>query len=107
MSGDDSAAALNLYETFLLHYQWLLKGSLTNGVRRYGFYYKFNNMLHIVEQSKWLNPVHTWCYDFEGFMHQVVAAGRACIAGSSMEIIGSKVLQNFLLVFELQARTFS
>ena len=106
MNSVASQNALNSYEVFLLHYHWLLKRSLCNGIRRYGFYFKFHNMWHILEAARWINPCHTWCYDFEGFMHNVVAAGRACVAGSSMEIIGSKILQNFLLVFELEARSY-
>ena len=64
----ESKSALEHYNTFLLHYNWLLKRSLSQGVRRYGVYYKFHNMWHIVDQSKWLNPIYTWCYDFESFM---------------------------------------
>ena len=92
---DESRDALMLYDNFLLHHNWLLKRSLTHNKRRYGFYFKFHHCWHIVHQSQWLNPCHTWCYEFEDFMSQVVAAGRACVAGSPMEIIGNKVLHNF------------
>ena len=106
LSAEDSKSALENYDVFLLHYHWLLKRSLSQGFRRYGLYFKFHNMWHIVEASRWLNPCSTWCYDFEDFQRQVVAAGRACVAGSPMVIIGNKVLQNLLLVLELQARSF-
>ena len=58
-------------------------------------------MWHICDHAKWLNPAETWGYEFEDFMAQVVGAGRACVAGSSMQIIGRKVMQNYLLVIEL------
>ena len=93
--------ALHNFELFLLHYNWLLKFSLSKGVRRYGIYFKFHAMWHIADHAKWMNPCHTWCYDFEDFMAQMVGAAKACIAGSPMHLIGSKVLQNYLLVLEL------
>ena len=107
LTREESRDALSLYDTFLVHYNWLLKRSLTKGQRRYGVYFKFHHLWHIAHQSRWLNPSHTWCYEFEDFMAQVVAAGRACVAGSSMEIIGNKVLQPFLLVLQIEARSFN
>ena len=59
LTDDEHAAAVSCYDAFLLHYNWMLKASLTKGVLRYGFYFKFHNLWHIVQQSKWINPAST------------------------------------------------
>ena len=89
------------YELFVLHDNWLLKFALSNNDRRYGIYFKFHALWHIADHAKWLNPCHIWRYEFEDSMGQMVGAAKACLAGTPMHAIGTKVLQNYLLVLEL------
>ena len=100
----DADRALQCLEYFWGHYSWLLKRALSQGFRLYGLYFKFHALWHIVDHSRFINPKRVWCYEFEDFMHVVVTAAKACIAGSPMKIIGNKVLENWLLVFHLFLR---
>eukprot|EP00969_Alexandrium_andersonii_P030409 1326228-Alexandrium_andersonii.AAC.1 len=101
---EGAKAALEHCEAFLLHYNWLLHSSLHKGDLLYNFTFKFHHLWHISHLSAYLNPVATWCYKYEDFMGKLVQSAKACLAGSPMEIVGNKCMENYLLVLELSFR---
>ena len=90
-------------DVFCLHYRWLTHDSINRlCVMRYHIVFKHHHFIHVVDAAQWMNPRATWCYTFEDFMGILVTSAKACIAGSSMRIIGNKVLENWLLVLGLR-----
>ena len=101
LTEDEHKQAVQAYDQHLIHYNWLLKRSLRSGVRNYPITIKTHAMWHIVDMSKWLNPRYVWCYEFEDWVGTITTCAKACVAGSPMELIGAKVMQNYLLVLQL------
>ena len=101
LTHDEHTQAVEAYDTHMLHYNWLLKRALRMGARNYPITIKTHAMWHIVDFSKWLNPRWVWCYEFEDWAGAMTTCAKACVAGSPMELIGVKVLQNYLLVLQL------
>ena len=96
--------AAELLDAHLLHYNWLLHNALSNGYRCYPIQFNTHNIWHIADHAKCMNPRFTWCYEFEDFMGSMVTSAKACLAGAIMSLIGSKVVQHFCLVLEMQLR---
>ena len=89
---------------FLIHYHWLMHAAIARKVRLYPLHLKHHNLWHIAHYGRFLNPARIWCYDFEDFMSVIIQIGKSCLAGSSMKIIGNKIVENYTLVLELTLR---
>ena len=76
------------------HWHWLLCRSMEQGELNWAIMPKMHVLYHIVDHSKYLNPVYSWCYEFEDHMHAVVLSAKACVAGSRMHLVGNKVVEN-------------
>eukprot|EP00969_Alexandrium_andersonii_P199914 8829923-Alexandrium_andersonii.AAC.1 len=93
----EAGRAVCCCEYFWGRYTWLLKRSWSMGVRNYGIYFKFHALWRIAYHSKYFNRTKIWCYECEDFMHVVVSAAKARVAGSQLRTVGNKVLSNWLL----------
>ena len=71
------------------------------GRKLYHLTFKTHHLWHIADNSRFLNPRFTWCYGAEDFMCVIVTTGRASVAGTPMEGIGSKLIESSCLVMEL------
>ena len=65
LSDLEHRTVVEAYDTFLLHYNALLRISLANGYRNYNWVFKTHHCYHIMELSNFLNPLVIWCYEFE------------------------------------------
>ena len=83
------------------HWQWLIRRSLDRGELNWANKQKLQTLFHIVDLAKYLNPRFTWCYEYEDHMNSVVLAAKACMSGTPMYRVGSKVIENALLVIAL------
>ena len=88
-------------DAFLLQYHWLAHHSMHRGHVCYHMTAKFHMLWHICQMSKFLNPKLVWCYSFESFIGKMARSAAACVAGTSMPIIGEKVANNFLIALQL------
>ena len=104
LTTDESDKALENIDTFLEHYSWLVHYSIGRGVLNYAIVTKTHMLWHIAHLSRYLNTRFCWTYQFEDFMNTMVVAAKACIAGSSMHVVGNKVMQNYTLVLDLMLR---
>ena len=91
-------------DEFFGHWAWLLHYNIDRGELNYPINFKLHSLYHIADLSCYLNPTYTWAYEWEHFMHVVIRAAKACMAGSRMAIIGNEVMQNFYLVMDLHIR---
>jgi len=88
-------------DDFLLHYNWLTVFSMKKGRCNYNLTIKFHMIWHLMHMGKYINPMSFWCYEFEDLIRQVVRSAKGCIAGTSMDGIAKKVLENYLLALSL------
>lgn len=63
----------------------------------YNVVFKHHAFFHACDRAQWGNPRWTWCYKFEDFMGKMVVAASSCSHGTSPELLGGKVLQNYRL----------
>ena len=96
-------SALAFVETYFEHHAWLVRHALGQNRLLYNVVAKTHYLWHIAHMARWMNPRFIWAYDAESFMHLVVAASKACAAGSPITLVGNKVMENFSLCFELVA----
>ena len=92
----------NLYDEFLLAYNWLLTNALGSNRLLYHMPFKVHALWHVVDQAKYMNPAHTWAYMWEDFMGRRTQAAKACVGDTSMSGIGKKVFENWLFVLQLR-----
>eukprot|EP00974_Lingulodinium_polyedra_P068369 6620266-Lingulodinium_polyedra.AAC.2 len=104
MGPELSGKAFTAYKKHCVHYHWLLQRSLGVGARNYYLSVKTHMVWHILDHSKWMNPRFLWCYEFEDFMGALTTSAKACVAGTGMQGVGSKVLENFTLILQLSLR---
>ena len=88
-------AMLHHCEGFLISYNWLTHLSIRNGRLNYNFVSKCHYLWHIAYHARFLKPKASWCFEFEGFVGEVLTSAKACMADSSLHIVGPKVLQIF------------
>ena len=91
-------------EHFLIHYNWLTHNAIALQTRVYPLQLKHHNLWHIAYHARFMNPVYCWAYQFEDHMGVIITIARNCLAGSSMTVVGNKVLENYSLVLELTLR---
>ena len=104
--GDAAAAeALTCADQFLLLNNLLLNVAVERHQLHYGLVTKHHLMWHIADLSKFQNPKFTACFEFEDFMGKVKKCAQASMAGSSLPLIGSKVLECVLLAFHLRLQS--
>ena len=99
-----AAEVLDHVERFLLHYNWLMQNALADDRGVYPLQLKHHMQWHIAYMARFLNPKMMWCYELEDFMGVLKHIAKNCFAGSSMKIVGRKLLQNYCLVLELTLR---
>ena len=104
LSKDESLRVCKAYDRFLLAYNWLVNYHVRRSEMVYNLAATFHVMWHIAQMSKWINPRAVWCYGFESFMSLVKRSAVACLAGTSLQGIGQKLLYNFLFVLHLRDR---
>ena len=97
-----SAEALECANQFLLLNNYLLTVAVERQQLHYGHVTKHHMMWHIADMSKYQNPKVTACFEFEDFMGKVKKCAQASMAGSSLPLIGCKVLECFLLALHLR-----
>ena len=90
------------YDAFLAHYDWLCRRALSAGFLFYNIVGKLHMLWHIVWHARYLNPVSHWEYEFEDFVGCMITSAQACMRGTPLHMVGTKVLQNYLLVLSLR-----
>jgi len=88
-------------QEFLEEYSWLLHDALDRGLQVYPPHVKVHAMYHIAFFSRYFNPRFGWAYEGEDLMNTIVTSGKACVAGTPMQLIGNKVMENVRLTLHL------
>ena len=104
LTDEQAKQVADSYDWHLLHYNFLNNEALAQNRLLYVLQFKHHHLYHIAQHARYLNPVRVWCYPFEDFVGVCITSGRNCMAGTRMELIGKKVLENWLLVNELSIR---
>jgi hypothetical protein len=102
LSDAEAGALLHSCEAFLRHYNWLARAAMARQVRRYNVTIKHHILWHIISFARYQNPTAAWAYRFEDFMQKIVLSGKACVAGTPMELVPDKVMANYLQVLFLR-----
>ena len=88
-------------ELFLVHNNWLLERSLEEGDLLYCHSTKAHMMSHIGDLAKYQSPRAFWTYTWESFIGHVVQSAKSCLAGTPMQGVGKKILENYMLVLQI------
>ena len=70
----------------------------------YGVVTKHHFFWHICDLAKYQNPRWTACFEFEDFMGKIKKCAQASMAGSSLPLIGAKVMKCFCLAYHLRLK---
>ena len=99
MTADDAESLWLNANEFVQHYDWLGKNGIAHGVYRYNPVFKLHWFLHIAYSCRFLHPRATWTYAFEDFCGKVKRMCIACMRGTSVHDLPSKVLDQYRLAF--------
>ena len=100
----EAEAMLAACERFLVHYNWLSNFAIVSLRLDYNPTFKFHMLWHICYHAQFQNPKVGWCFQFEDFVGECIRAAKGCMHGSSLSIVGRKVLENFVLALQLALR---
>ena len=89
-------------DRFLLLNNFLLRRALERNQLMYQMVAKTHMMWHLADMSYWQNPKWTSCFEFEDFIGKQKRCAKTCIAGSSLMLVGSKVMEQYLLSLHLK-----
>ena len=98
----ESANLLESYDRFLPHYNFLVTQQMEAGFCAFNMTCKFHEMWHICNFAKYTNPRAHWCYSFEDFIGHIKRNGQACVAGTAMHNVPSKIVDNHLRALSLE-----
>ena len=102
VSDSEAARAVELADDFLICNNYLLREAMRRRQLLYNHVSKTHLTWHIAYMARWQNPKLTACFDFEDFMGYIKTCAQASVAGSPLTLIGSKVLEHFLLSLHLR-----
>ena len=102
LSAEQSTRALELADRFLLYNNYLCRESLRRGQLLYHMTVKTHLMWHLADQSKFLNPKLTACFEFEHYQGLVKKCAQSAMAGSGLVLVGNKVMEHSLLALHLR-----
>ena len=105
LSEADAGELLQMAQAFLVHNNWLLEDALAKERLLYCHTTKYHMFFHIAAFARYQSPRTFWCYELESFIGHMVLAAKACLAGTNMELISAKVLENYLLTLQLTLAT--
>ena len=97
----ESTSLLESYDNFLLHSNFLATKAMEGGFCAFNMPCKFHEMRHICNFGKYTNPRAHWCYSFEDFIGHIKRSGQACVAGTAMHNVPSKMVDNYLRALSL------
>ena len=103
LSEGDAKELEDSIELFLVHNNWLLERSLEESNLLYCHSTKAHMLSHIGELAKYQSPRAFWTYTWESFIGHVVQSAKSCLAGTPMQGVGKKILENFMLVLQIIA----
>ena len=101
MSATESAELLDLTEQFQQRYHFLYVTSGDRGESQWLFTTKLNCLWHTMYFAKWLSPKASWTFGFEDFIGRLKASGRACVHGTAMHKVPTKLVRNYMIVMHL------
>ena len=87
---------------YLLCHNYFVKCALARGRLLYHMATKMHLFWHLVDMARWQNPRWAACFEFEDFMGKMKKSAQAAMAGSSLALIGSKVMEYCLLSLHLK-----
>ena len=102
LSDSEAARAVELADDFMISNNYLLRQAMRRRQVLYNVVTQTHMTWHIADMARWQNPSLTACFDFEDFMGDIKKCAQASIAGSQLSLIGSKVLEHFLLSLHLR-----
>ena len=95
-SDEEAEQVLKEYDSFLLHYNHVATVCMRTGVYNCNMTTKFHEVWHILHMGRFLSPRMSWCYSFEDFIGKIKKSAQACVCGTPMHKIPSKVVDNYL-----------
>ena len=102
VSADLADRVLHLADEFLLLNNAMMQLSLERNQLFYHHVFKTHLMWHICHMARFQNPKWTACFEVEDLMGCVKVCAQSAMAGSSLPLIGSKVIEHFCLALHLK-----
>ena len=99
-----SARLLECVRNVLLLYNCLTHKAIAKEQLIYNQTSKFHYIEHTAFHARFLNPRCVWGYMYENFMGLCARSAKACAHGTPLVKIGSKLMQNWRLVYLIRCR---
>ena len=95
LSSKEAETYVTEAERFLRHYDALSKLSVANGSKQWHQTPKFHFMVHIGEDSQFLNPRAIWCYPGEHIIGNATSLAQSCLAGLAAHKVPATLCQKY------------
>jgi len=102
LSPDEYARALEKAEQFLEDYSWLNKWACDNGRQHFHIVMKFHTFIHLVHNSRYLNPKFHWCFKSEDFVGRISRLAHSVSMGVRSTRISLKVSPKYRVMLHLR-----
>jgi len=102
LSPEDHVSAMELAKEFLDSYDWLNKWALEKGTLLFHVVIKFHTFMHLVRNSKFLNPRFHWCFKSEDFVGRISKLAHSVSMGTKSTHLSVKIAAKYVLLMHLR-----
>ena len=95
------AQSMALGKEFLLSYKWLNSWSLEKDRNSFAIVIKHHTFIHLLLNSKYMNPRRQWCFRGEDFVGHVSKMAHSISFGVSSTKISTKLCPKYRIFFHL------
>ena len=95
------AKSMALGKEFLLSYKWLNSWSLEKDRNSFAIVIKHHTFIHLLLNSKYMNPRRQWCFRGEDFVGHVSKMAHSISFGVSSTKISTKLCPKYRIFFHL------
>ena len=101
-SKQDYEKLCGLAKRFFSAYDALNKWALTKGRKIFHVTYKFHSFLHLIKNSKFLNPKAHWNFRSEDYVGRISRLGHSCAFGIKTSKVSAKITLKYRALLHLQ-----
>ncbi|CAE7455722.1 unnamed protein product [Symbiodinium sp. CCMP2592] len=105
LTDQEFSRSLNLGKGFLDDYSWLHDWSLEKGRNSFAVVAKHHTFIHLLWNSKFLNPRMQWCFKSEDFVGQLSRLAHSISMGVASSRLSLKVANKYRVLLHLLIRS--
>ena len=93
--------SMSLATTFLQEYTWLNNWAQAEDRKLYHKVMKFHQFIHLVKNSRFINPRYHWCFKSEDFVGHCARLGHSVSMGVAATKLSTKVMPKYRILLHL------